>query len=413
MKIQGKNINILEINYCDLIGRIFNGYDLQKSLNEKGNYTVSQIVKDKLSNNPHVYAIGNDYILQEQMKHIERSFSISNLLSTCGLRLYEMEAYKKADIIHYHILHNDFISLLDLPLLMKDKQSVWTIHDPWIVTGNCVYPLQCNCWKTGCGNCTHLDYKWFEMHEDNTQGMWELKKEILSQVNPTIVVASEFMRNYIEKSPLTEHFTNIVKIPFGVKMKPNQIRARSEMKKRFSLLDGDFVIGFRSEEGEIKGCNFLYMALRHIEQKEHVSLMVVGSGKIPDYLKETYKVVELGWVNDESIMEQFFASCDVFVMPSLAESFGLMAIEAMAAEVPVVCFQGTVVEELIHAPDCGIAVEYKSVEGLKQSLEYLIENREVAEQKGKAGKERVDQQYTYEQYVDCHVQLYERLYEEK
>lgn len=141
--------------------------------------------------------------------------------------------------------------------------------------------------------------------------------------------------------------------------------------------------------------------------------MVVGSGKIPDYLKETYKVVELGWVNDESIMEQFFASCDVFVMPSLAESFGLMAIEAMAAEVPVVCFQGTVVEELIHAPDCGIAVEYKSVEGLKQSLEYLIENREVAEQKGKAGKERVDQQYTYEQYVDCHVQLYERLYEEK
>ena len=70
MNNQEKNINILEINYCDLVGRIFNGYELQNSLNARGNYTVNQIVKDKLSSNPHVHAIGSDYILQEEMKHI-------------------------------------------------------------------------------------------------------------------------------------------------------------------------------------------------------------------------------------------------------------------------------------------------------------------------------------------------------
>ncbi len=413
MNNQEKNINILEINYCDLVGRIFNGYELQNSLNARGNYTVNQIVKDKLSSNPHVHAIGSDYILQEEMKHIEKSFSISNLLSVCGLKLYEMEVYKRADLLHYHILHNDFISLLDLPLLMKHKKSVWTIHDPWIVTGNCVHPLSCERWKTGCGNCSHLDYKWFEMREDNTSEMWKLKKEILGKVNPTIVVASAFMQNYIENSPLTDHFTDIVKIPFGVKTKSYQTGNKNEMKKKFSLTEEDFVIGFRSEESKIKGCDFLYTALKHMEKKEHISLLVIGSGKIPDYLKEMYRVVELGWVNDETIMEQFFASCDVFAMPSLAESFGLMAIEAMAAGVPVLCFQGTVLEELIHAPECGIAVKYKSVKELKQSLEYLNENRHAREQKGNAGRNRVQKHYTYEQYIDRHVQLYERLYEEK
>ena len=73
-----------------------------------------------------------------------------------------------------------------------------------------------------------------------------------------------------------------------------------------------------------------------------------------------YRIIELGWQDNEEVMRRFFVSCDIFIMPSLAESFGLMAIEAMAAECVVVCFEGTVIEENTGAPDIGVSVSYKS-----------------------------------------------------
>lgn len=405
-------LNILQINYSDLKGRIYNGYDLHLSLNQSG-IKSKQLVADKLSNDESVVCVKKNFISHSKMKYVEEKFSIRDILYPYGLEISDMDCYAASDIVHYHLLYNNFISLLDLPMLMNKKTSVWTIHDPWIVTGNCIYPLECSRWKIGCGKCKNLDnmgHRFLEMHEDNTEQMWQLKKYILSRINPTIVISSEFMRNYITKSPLTRHFTDIVKIPFGIKLTQNKEQNRSKMRKRFALTDETFLIGFRSEANDIKGCSLLYEALKYISKKEKVTLITVGSGAIPEYIKEKYKIIELGWVNDEKIMKQFFCSCDLFVMPSLAESFGLMAIEAMSAGVPVVCFQGTVVEELIQAPRCGLAVEYKSIGGLTQALEYMMQNKDIAIRKGEAGRELVSREYTYEKYVDRHIQLYERLY---
>lgn len=404
-------MNVLQVNYSDLKGRIYNGYDLQISLNERG-IPASQVVGDKLSDNEHVYCVNKNRVLHEKMKYMEKKFSISSLLYPYGLQVKEMECYKNADIVHYHLLYNHFISLMDIPMLMNHKKSVWTIHDPWIVTGNCIHPLECERWKTGCGDCPHLDnmgYKYLEMHEDNTREMWELKKQLLREINPTIVVASDFTKYYLEHSPLTKHFTNIVKIPFGVRQKENSIKIKNDIRKKFSFSEESFVIGFRNEITEIKGCNFLYKALENLQEKEQVCLLTTGVAELPETIKAKYKVVELGWVNDEKRMEEFFLSCDVFVMPSLAETFGLMAIEALSFGVPVVCFKDTVVEEIIQAPACGIAVEYKNVSKLKQALEYLVKNREVAVNRGMAGKKLVSEQYSYDQYVTRHIQLYESM----
>lgn len=405
-------MNILQVNYSDLMGRIFNGYDLQISLNERG-IQASQAVRDKLSHDGRVYGVGADPAIQEEIKHVEKRFSISHLLYPYGQKLKKMGCYEKADIVHYHILHNNFISLLDLPLLMENKTSVWTIHDPWIVTGNCVHPLQCGRWKTGCGSCRNLEYKWFEMRQDHTRQMWEIKRQIFKQINPTIVVASRFMEDYIKASPLTGHFTDIVRIPFGVKQRMCRVWDQKEMRRKFSLPQESFVIGFRSEDDKVKGCDFLYKALENLDGKEEVSLLTVGGGEIPRKIKEKFRIRELGWVNDDKTIEQFFACCDLFVMPSLAESFGLMAVEAMAAGVPVVCFKDTAVEEMIHGPMCGMAVEYMNIEELKKALEYMVQNAEAASSKGEAGRELAAREYTYELYIERHVQLYEKLLREE
>ena len=90
------------------------------------------------------------------------------------------------------------------------------------------------------------------------------------------------------------------------------------------------VIAFRSDRLERKGCKYIYEALQKLNAGNKIELLCVGNENVPSYIKDKYHTTELGWVDDESEIIRFFQSCDIFLMPSLAETFGVMAIEAMA-----------------------------------------------------------------------------------
>ena len=396
-------MKVVEVNYWDLVGRNFNGYDLHLKLRENG-IDAKQIVMDKRSDADSVICLKHSWMLHEQVAHYEKEHSISNLLMPYITELKRIEEFQNADIKHYHILHNRMFSLYDYPDLMKGN-SVWTIHDPWIVTGNCVYPMTCEKWRTGCGNCERLDEIYYEMEQDNTNFMWEVKRKVFREMNPHVVVASEFMKRYMKESPLTEHFDKIHVIPFGVDI--------SSYHDREELADENhIVIGFRADNAPVKGCEYIYEALRQISDKDRIFLMTVGAGVIPEDIRKTYKVQEHSWINDKQGMIDFQEACDIFIMPSLAESFGLMAIEAMAAGNAVICFKGTVLEDITNAPICGSSVEYKSSSALAYEIERLSRNPREIRQKGRMGRQLVEQKYQFDTYVKRHQELYESILKE-
>ena len=108
-------------------------------------------------------------------------------------------------------------------------------------------------------------------------------------------------------------------------------------------------------------------------------------------------------------MKKFWNVVDVFMMPSLAESFGLMAIEAMACRCVVVCFEHTTIEELTEAPNCGVAAKYASAESLKQELEDLLQEKDNIISRGNLGREIVKEKYRFETYVNRHIKLYKNI----
>lgn len=108
-------------------------------------------------------------------------------------------------------------------------------------------------------------------------------------------------------------------------------------------------------------------------------------------------------------MLDFYRAADIFIMPSLAETFGLMAIEAMACQTAVICFQATVLEEVTGAPDYGIAVEYKSAEGIAAALTRLLDDPEELERRKQSGRQFAAQTYPYNLYVQRHLQLYQEI----
>ena len=82
-----------------------------------------------------------------------------------------------------------------------------------------------------------------------------------------------------------------------------------------------------------------------------------------------------------------FALSDVFVMPSVSEPFGLVPLEAMRTNVPVIVSkQSGVAEVLKHA----IKVDFWDVDGMADAIYGILHYKALSKMFIKCGKEEVD-----------------------
>jgi glycosyltransferase involved in cell wall biosynthesis len=401
-------MKVLHVNDADLRGRRFNGYDLLSDMRSRG-VSSTQAVLTKQSQNPDVLSLFEgpmDDALNDALWRVEQRNSMSSLLYPWARLLGESPAFAEADVVHYHLIHNRMLSLLDMPALFARKPSVWTFHDPWVLTGHCLYPMDCKGWVDGCDPCPFLDRR-FAMKQDCAGQMWSVKRDVYAQLDVDVVVASEFMLDMVRRSPLTSHFEHVHQVPFGIEIAaflPDSERAAS--RQRLGIPSDDLVLFFRSCEGEFKGTDKLIDALRSSAPSRPTTLLTVDATGLLRELRHHYNIVEFGWVEDESLYPRLFSACDMFVMPSMTEAFGLMALEAMAAGRPVVCFQDTSIAAVTHAPECGIAVPLGDSVALRKSIDALAADPADAQRRGLLGRELASSEYNHEGYLDSLLMLY-------
>jgi glycosyltransferase involved in cell wall biosynthesis len=85
-------------------------------------------------------------------------------------------------------------------------------------------------------------------------------------------------------------------------------------------------------------------------------------------------------------LDAVYASAEVVVYPSLGEGFGLPVLEAMAQGAPVVTSAGTATEEV--AGDAALLVDPTDTDAIAAAMERLLDDRELADRLGAAGRER-------------------------
>ncbi|WP_373265370.1 glycosyltransferase [Hungatella hathewayi] len=131
--------------------------------------------------------------------------------------------------------------------------------------------------------------------------------------------------------------------------------------------------------------------------------------EVPDRILNRYPTIQMGTVNNEKEMIEFHTLCDVFLMPSLDESFGMMAVEAMSAETVVICFEDTVVAENVGAPEIGISVSYGDSDQLAKAIDSMYCNSGERKRRGSDARLIVRKKFRYEEYVDKHIELYRNI----
>lgn len=138
--------------------------------------------------------------------------------------------------------------------------------------------------------------------------------------------------------------------------------------------DGEFVVGTLGGSLLRKGFLYLLEAWARLALPNARLLIKAPerelrrSPRLRAYLDRLPNVEVLGYVRD---IASFYRRCDVFVLASVDEGFGLAMLEALASGVPVVVTEHVGAGELLRDGDAGFIVPARSAEALAERIRLL------------------------------------------
>ena len=185
------------------------------------------------------------------------------------------------------------------------------------------------------------------------------------------------------KSDKTFKHSKIKVITPGVNLEIFRPGNRSEAKKKLKLSTRKMVL-YAGRVEPLKGIDIAISAVAMLEINEEVDLIVVGgdstSADIVAELKElasslgiSERVKFVGSIS-QSELGDFYRAADVLIFPSYYESFGLVALEAMASGTPVVASRVGGLTKLLKNGETGYLVPFRCAESFTEKLEVILSN---------------------------------------
>ena len=174
-----------------------------------------------------------------------------------------------------------------------------------------------------------------------------------------------------------------------------------------------------------KGLTLLLAAALKLDRRHQV-VIVASSPDTPEIAAEVAALAgrvsaergNLVWIDHFITREELIhlhSHAAVFVCPSIYEPFGLVILEAMACETPVVASRVGGIPEIVVEGETGYLVDLDPADldgftsGLAGRMETLLDDPTTAAKMGKAGRERVLKHFGWRAIASRTVQLYESL----
>ena len=222
-----------------------------------------------------------------------------------------------------------------------------------------------------------------------------LWKKIIYQAHQ-IVCPSEWLESLILKQNARP---NTSKIPNGIdvdKFKPNE-----DKQKRILIVTRMF---------ERKGVQYFLKALEGINLDYEIH--IIGSGPYLETLQEKAKnlitkVKFWGFLDNNSYaLKELYETSEIFVLPSEAENFPIVLLEAMAAGMAIVTTIGTGCTEVVG--DAAILIEPRNPIAIREALVKLTSNYDLCKELGQAARRRLENNFSWTVIARQYLDLYKR-----
>lgn len=310
------------------------------------------------------------------------------------------------DIIHLHNIHGYY---LHYPTLMKylayeyKGKIIWTFHDLWPITGHCAYYSAVNCdkWMTGCNHCPNKKRYPVSLGLDGSRKNYEIKKELFTSLsNLTITVPSEWMASQVKQSFMGKYPVEVIHNGIDTAVFDyNRLIADLDIESNkcadeTAWSDKKILLSVASIWDERKGLKDL-VALSDKLSDDYV-MVIVGLSK--HQISRLPKGV-IGISRTENIEElvSLYSRADIFINPSLEESFSLVTVEALSCGCPCIVLDTSAVAELVN-DDNGVVLHSHKPEDYLDAIK-SIENRGYSRESVRATALKYDNKYMLEGYM--------------
>ena len=230
-----------------------------------------------------------------------------------------------------------------------------------------------------------------------------------------------------EKSQLIEHLhadpAKIAIVPPGVDLSRFQRLDKATARASVDIPCGKQTILFAGRIEPLKGIDTLLRAIsilqeRHPQAVEQTTVAIIGGDPWADTLDAEmarlqalrtelgiHDLVTFLGAKDQDVLPAYYAVADMVVMPSHYESFGMVALEAMAMGTPVIASEVGGLAHLIQHSINGFHVPSRDPEALAERILQLLQEPGLRKQLGHNAWVYA-QQYAWDKIVKCMLTVY-------
>jgi glycosyltransferase involved in cell wall biosynthesis len=300
---------------------------------------------------------------------------------------------------------------LDLPSFFDSLPNglpvVWSVHDLIPITGGCHYPEDCAGFTQQCGNCPQQrwPHSW-----DATRRFFRTKDRLYADKDLHFVGNSDWTTAQIRRSGLARHAKSIRTIHLGIDSQQYTAIEKCVARKALGIPDGKLIIGFACSDiwEKRKGGEILIEALKTLPAKETV-LLVFGTGQWPRDITGIETIL-MGSIGSPRFQSLYYSALDVFAMPSRVETFGLVALEAMACGTPVAAYSTGGLADLVTDGETGLLEpEIGSANGLARMLHWMWKHPTERRAMGTAARQRAIEKFSDSLMARSYMDLYHEL----
>jgi glycogen synthase len=230
----------------------------------------------------------------------------------------------------------------------------------------------------------------------------------------TLVIVCSYSMKEDTKRKYSVPDDKIWVIPIG--LDPSKFQAakpdKNGVKERFGVTGTNKLVLFVGRLTHQKGCEYLIRAIPSTAKYHDTKLVLVGDGYMRGELEyiaqttgEAWRIRFTGFIPDSEVVD-LMLSADVMVIPSVYEPFGVVALEAMAAKVPIVASDVDGLAEIIKHEYNGILVFPRDPASISWGISKILSDPTDAQRLVENGEQELSRKYTWDAVATLTLDCY-------
>lgn len=240
-----------------------------------------------------------------------------------------------------------------------------------------------------------------------------IEKMLALKTNKIINISKSEYESALEYKIASERKMCVIENGIDFTKFKNNDKNREETRKKYNIKDNEILIGVVGRLSEQKDPMTMIRAFELVQKEnKNTKLIYVGSGELEESVKQyakekeiLHKVIITGWVNN---VEKYIPAFDIAVLPSKWEGFGLVLIEYMACEKPIIASQVGGIKNIIKNEQNGFLVETNNYAMLACKIIETIKNKSINKKFINENK-KVINKYGIENVIAKHLEIMNNL----